>query len=96
MFLPTDGINILLQISIFCRASFKNVQVTPLILYTYLKKDMFLTKYFLPLSVDKTYTIFFRYENNVGNDVVEKEALLDETDELWVELRHQHIAIVSQ
>ena len=38
----------------------------------------------------------YKYENNVGNDVVEKEALLDETDELWVELRHQHIAIVSQ
>lgn len=53
------------------------------------------------ININKTFLnvhlcIFYRYENNVGNDVVEKEALLDETDELWVELRHQHIAIVSQ
>lgn len=36
-----------------------------------------------------------RYENASGNDVSEKEALLDENDDLWVELRHQHIAVVS-
>ncbi|XP_025112510.1 syntaxin-binding protein 1-like isoform X2 [Pomacea canaliculata] len=38
----------------------------------------------------------YRYENTNGNEVQEKEALLDENDELWVELRHQHMAIVSQ
>ncbi|XP_070175826.1 syntaxin-binding protein 1-like isoform X2 [Littorina saxatilis] len=38
----------------------------------------------------------YRYENTNGSEVQEKEALLDENDELWVELRHQHMAIVSQ
>ncbi|GFS21802.1 syntaxin-binding protein 1 [Elysia marginata] len=38
----------------------------------------------------------YRYENTSGNEVTEKECLLDENDELWVELRHQHMAIVSQ
>ncbi|XP_052737259.1 protein ROP isoform X1 [Bicyclus anynana] len=33
----------------------------------------------------------YRYESQ-GN---QKEVLLDENDELWVELRHQHIAVVS-
>ena len=38
----------------------------------------------------------FRYENAMGNDVAEKEVVLDETDDIWSDLRHQHIATVSQ
>jgi syntaxin-binding protein 1 len=35
----------------------------------------------------------FSYENSLGQM---KEVLLDENDELWVEMRHQHIAEVSR
>ena len=38
------------------------------------------------------YIIYNRYDAQQGNM---KEVLLDENDELWLELRHQHIAVVS-
>ncbi|ESP03241.1 hypothetical protein LOTGIDRAFT_237771 [Lottia gigantea] len=38
----------------------------------------------------------YKYESATGQDVAEKEVLLDDNDELWQELRHQHIAVVSQ
>lgn len=37
-----------------------------------------------------------RYETTGVSDSREKEALLGEDDELWVQLRHMHIADVSK
>lgn len=39
----------------------------------------------------------YSFESQTGEgQAVKKDSILDESDELWVEFRHQHIAIVSQ
>ena len=41
-------------------------------------------------------SFYFSYINTSGPEEREKEVILDESDDLWRELRHQHIAVVSQ
>lgn len=38
----------------------------------------------------------FEYEAQGGGAEQRQKAILDESDELWTELRHQHIANVTQ
>lgn len=39
----------------------------------------------------------YTYDSSNGDEQsVKKEVILDESDELWVQFRHQHIAMVSQ
>lgn len=37
----------------------------------------------------------YKFEVQQANEIRDKEVLLDENDEIWAELRHQHIALVS-
>ena len=37
----------------------------------------------------------YTFQSQTGDNVATKEAILDESDDLWVEFRHQHIAVVS-
>ncbi len=38
----------------------------------------------------------YRYEENTGGEYQQKEVILDENDEIWKRIRHNHIALVSK
>lgn len=50
----------------------------------------------VPDNSDGIVTNPFRFEATTGGAPADKEVLLDENDEIWRELRHQHIAVATQ
>lgn len=48
------------------------------------------------VSLYNTIPVCCRYQTTGIGDSKEKEVLLDEDDELWIQLRHMHIADVTK